>query len=145
MFPVRAVFFMPVLKARTLKWFAISQFQNWEMSTLRLYTVILLIELLCRVHHVKCWAGWITSWNQDCWEKYQQPLICRWYHPYERKQRGTEESLDEGERGEWKSWLKTQYSKNEDHGIWSHHFMAYRWGNNRNSDRFYVLGLQKSL
>ena len=22
-------------------------------------------------HHVKCWARWITSWNQDCWEKYQ--------------------------------------------------------------------------
>ena len=21
--------------------------------------------------------------------------------------------------GEWKSWLKTQHSKNEDHGIWS--------------------------
>ena len=20
--------------------------------------------------HVKCWAGWSTSWNQDCWEKY---------------------------------------------------------------------------
>ena len=19
-----------------------------------------------RVHHVKCWAGWSTSWNQDC-------------------------------------------------------------------------------
>ena len=19
----------------------------------------------------KCWAGWSTSWNQDCWEKYQ--------------------------------------------------------------------------
>jgi len=33
-----------------------------------------------RVHHVKCWAGWITSWNQDCWEKYQQPQICIWYH-----------------------------------------------------------------
>ena len=29
-------------------------------------------------------------------------------------------SLGEGERGEWKSWLKTQHSKNEDHGIWSH-------------------------
>ena len=26
---------------------------------------------LCRVHHVKCWAGWSTNWNQDCWEKYQ--------------------------------------------------------------------------
>ena len=25
---------------------------------------------------------------------------------------------------EWKSWLKTQRSKNEDHGIWSHHLMA---------------------
>ena len=24
-----------------------------------------------RVHHVKCQAGWITSWNQDCQEKHQ--------------------------------------------------------------------------
>ena len=47
-----------------------------------------------------------------------------------RKQRGAEEPLDESERGEWKSWLKTQHSKNEDHGIWSQHFMANRWGNN---------------
>ena len=31
-------------------------------------------------------------------------------------------------RGEWKSWLKAQYSENEDHGIWPHHFMANRWG-----------------
>ena len=29
-----------------------------------------------------------------------------------RKQRGTKEPLDEGERGEWKGWLKTQHSKN---------------------------------
>ena len=28
---------------------------------------------MCRVHYVKCQTGWITSWNQDCWEKYQQP------------------------------------------------------------------------
>ena len=27
------------------------------------------------------------------------------------------------------------------HGIWSHHFMAYRRGNSGNSDRFYFLGL----
>ena len=32
--------------------------------------------------------------------------------------------------------------KNKDHGIWSHHFMANRWGNNGNSDRLYFLGLQ---
>ena len=29
-----------------------------------------------------------------------------------RKQRGTEEPLEEGERGEWKSRLKTQHSEN---------------------------------
>ena len=28
---------------------------------------------------------------------------------------------------------KPQHSKNKDHGIWSHHFMASRWGNNGNS------------
>ena len=35
-----------------------------------------------------------------------------------------EECEKEHERGELKRWLKTQHSKNEDHGIWSHHFMA---------------------
>ena len=89
----------------------------------------------------KRWAGWSTSWNQDSQEKYQQPQICRWHHPYGRKWRGTKEPLDESER-EWKSWLKTQYSKNEDHGIRSHHFMANRWVNNGNSHRFSFLGLQ---
>ena len=34
-----------------------------------------------------------------------------------------------------KSWLKTQQSENDNHGIWFHHFMASRWGNNGNSDR----------
>ena len=28
---------------------------------------------------------------------------------------------DNSERGQRKSWLSTQHSKNEDHGIWSHH------------------------
>ena len=36
----------------------------------------------------------------------------------------------------------TQHSKNEDHGIRSHHFMANRWRNNGNSERLYFLGLQ---
>ena len=39
-----------------------------------------------------------------------------------------------------KSWLKTQHSENKDHGIWSHHFMANRWGNNGNIDRLYFGG-----
>ena len=38
-----------------------------------------------------------------------------------------------------KSWLKTQQSENEDHGIRSHHFMGNRWGN---SVRLYFSGLQ---
>ena len=38
-----------------------------------------------------------------------------------------------------KSWLKAQHSENEDHGIWSHQFMANRWGN---SVRLYFFGLQ---
>ena len=32
-----------------------------------------------------------------------------------------------------KNWHKTQHSKNKDHGIWSHHFMANKWGNSGNS------------
>ena len=36
-----------------------------------------------------------------------------------------------------KSWLKAQHSENEDHGIWSHHFMGNRWGNSGNSVRLY--------
>ena len=38
--------------------------------------------------------------------------------------------------------VKAQHSENKDHGIWSHHFMANRWGNSGTSDRLYFLGLQ---
>ena len=37
---------------------------------------------------------------------------------------------------------KAQHSENEDHGIWSHHFMGNRWGNSGNSVRLYFWGLQ---
>ena len=32
------------------------------------------------------------------------------------------------------------HSENEDHGIWSHHFMGNRWGNSGNSDWLCFLG-----
>ena len=32
--------------------------------------------------------------------------------------------------------------QNEDYGIWSHNFMADRWGNSGNSVRLYFWGLQ---
>ena len=41
-----------------------------------------------------------------------------------------------------KAGFKTQLSENEDHGIWSHDFMANRRGNSRNSVRLYFWGLQ---
>ena len=34
-----------------------------------------------------------------------------------------------------KAGLKLSIQKNKDHGIWSHHFMANRWGN---SDRLFL-------
>ena len=40
------------------------------------------------------------------------------------------------------SALKAQHSENEDHDIWSHHFMGNRWGNSGNSVRLYFSGLQ---
>ena len=65
--------------------------------------------------------------------------MCRWEYPNGRKRRRTKEPLDEGER-ELKSWLKTQHSKNYNHGIWFHYFMANRRGKSGNSDRFSFLG-----
>ena len=52
--------------------------------------------------------------------------------------------LKESERGESKSWLKTQHSKNEDNGTRPHHFLANRWGNSGNSVRLFR-GAPKSL
>ena len=46
------------------------------------------------------------------------------------------------EKEESEKVLKIEHSKNEDHDIQSHHFMANTWGNNGNSDRLYFLGLQ---
>ena len=52
------------------------------------------------------------------------------------------ESEEELKKKKKKSWLKTQHSENEDHGIQSQHFMAKRRGKSGSSDRFYFLGLQ---
>ena len=42
-----------------------------------------------------------------------------------------------------KAGLKLNIQKNKDHGIWSHHFIANRWGNSRNSGRLYFWGGSK--
>ena len=59
------------------------------------------------------------SWEMPGWMKlesrlpgkYQSPQIHRWCHPFARNQSRTKEPLDEGKRGEWKTWLKIQHSK----------------------------------
>ena len=38
--------------------------------------------------------------------------------------------------------LKLNIQKTKFNGIWSHHFMANRWGNSGNSERVYIWGLQ---
>ena len=48
--------------------------------------------------------------------------------PMAEKEEELKKSLDEGERRERKSWFKTKKSKDKDHGIHSHHFMANRRG-----------------
>ena len=88
------------------------------------------------MHQAKRKVGWITSWNQNCGQKYQQPLMCRQYHCNGRKWRITKELLDGVETGKWKSWLETQHSKNWDHSIWSHHFMVNIRVKTGSSDRF---------
>ena len=77
------------------------------------HPIYLTLFIYLRVHQAKCQAGWVTRGNQDCWQKYQQSQTCGWYHFNGRKGRGTKEPLDEGERGEWKNWIKTQHSKNK--------------------------------
>ena len=43
------------------------------------------------------------------------------------------------------SWLKTQHSKNEDHGIQSHHFITNRWETMETVTDFYFGGLQNQM
>ena len=76
---------------------------------------------------VYCHPAYLTSMQNTSHEMLSWPSsrlpgkmsitsVCRWHHPYGRKWRETKEPLDEGVRREWKSWLKTQHPKNEDHG-----------------------------
>ena len=63
-------------------------------------------------YHAKCWARWSTSWNQDCQEKCSVTSDMWMIPSLQQKVKRTKEPLDEGKRGEWKSWLETQHSKN---------------------------------
>ena len=57
----------------------------------------------------RCFSGilLLSLWSSECWRF--DLWFCGWYQSNGRKQRGTKEPLDEGEGGEWKGRLKTQY------------------------------------
>ena len=68
--------------------------------------------------------------------------IRRWYHPNDRKWRGTEEPLDEGERGEWKGWLKLNIQKTKIMASSPITSWQNRMGKSGNSNRLNFLELQ---
>ena len=102
--------------------------------------VTLLIEFICRVHHVKCQAGWITSWNQDCQEKYQQLQICIWYHPMAENQEELKSLLMRVKGRRVKSWLKLNIKKTKI--MASHHIMVNKREKVEAMTDFYFLELQ---
>ena len=55
--------------------------------------------------------AWITKWNQDCQEKYQQPHIYSWYHSSSLKWRGTKEVLIKVKEKSEKTGLKLSIQK----------------------------------
>ena len=76
------------------------------------------------------------------WEKHQQSQICRSNHPMAENKEELKSFLMKVKEENEKADLKLNTQKNKNHGIWSHYFMANRWGSNGNSDRLYFLGLQ---
>ena len=77
-----------------LEWIAISfsRGSSWSRDWTRVSHIVdrrLTVWATREVHHEKCWVGCITSWNQNCHEKYQQLQISKWYYSDGRKWRGT--------------------------------------------------------
>ena len=65
-----------------------------------------------KVHHVKCWADWSTSWNQDCWKNINHLRCADDTTLMAESEEELKSPFDESERGELKSCLKTQHSEN---------------------------------
>ena len=69
--------------------------QDWERSVTGLSAVTLFVWFLCWAHCEKCPAGWVTSWNQDRWEKQSH------------EQQGDQTSQSQGKstlNNCWKDW-----------------------------------------
>ena len=98
------------------------------------------VYVLYRVHHVKCWAGEAQAGIKIVGSnisnlRYADDTTLMVESKKELK------SLLMKVKRRVKTWLETQHSKNNDHGIQSHPFMANRMGKSGNGERFYFLGL----
>ena len=81
-----------------------------------------------------------TSWERQGWMNHKlesrllgkistdMQMICRWYADDTTLMAESEEELKSlfMRVKVWKSWLETQYSNNQEDGIWSHYLMANR-------------------
>ena len=120
---------------------------TWHVLQPQIHINVLAMEYAKAVYCHSAYLTYMqsTSWETLGWKKHKlesrlpgeisitsdmQIILPLWL-----KWRGTKKPLDESERGEWKGWLKAQHSENKDNGMWSHHFMANRWGNSGNGDR----------
>ena len=127
--------------------------EQWTGSKLgksvsRLYIVTLLVQFICRVHHGRCWAGWRSIWNQNCWDNINNLRY------------GDDTTLMAESEEKLKSLLMKVKGESEKadlnlsiqklrlwhlvpllHGKYLVPLL-HRWGNNGNSERLYVLGLQ---
>ena len=54
------------------------------------------------VKAVYCHPAYLTYMQSISFPGEISTMICRWYHPNGRKQKGTKDPVDEGERREWK-------------------------------------------
>ena len=90
-----------ILQAITLEWVAISVSNawQWKVTVKSLSRVRLLVTPWTAAYQGPPSTGFS---RQEYWSGVPWPSPGR-------KWRGTKEPLDEGERGEWKNWLKTQH------------------------------------
>ena len=51
----------------------------------------------------------MLSWMNHNLESRSASSVCRWHHSNGGQWRGTKEPLGEGEKEEWKTWLKNQH------------------------------------
>ena len=98
------------------------------------------------------WQGW--EWCY-CLDKVVSEVLIEWvtFAQTPKEHEGVSQMALCGWRvPDLRKWVKVaqlcltlcnpNIEKNEVHGIWSHNFLASKWGKSGNCDRFYFLGLQ---